>query len=82
MYFKVDSDIFLKYNSDNRTCEVISRNALQQLADKLTKELPQKPTDKELLEWARRNYPGLDNIDEGQKRLDEVNSELAELDKV
>lgn len=82
MFFKVDDDIYIKYDESTRSCEIISLKSLQELHEKLVSELPIKPTNKELIEWARLNYPGLDSIDDQQKRIDEVEGKIAELNKI
>lgn len=82
MFFKVDGDIFIKYDEATRSCEIISLKSLQELHEKLVSEMPIKPTNKELLDWARVNYPGLDSIDDQQKRIDEVQGKIAELNKI
>lgn len=82
MFFKVDGDIFIKYDEATRSCEIISLKSLQELHGKLVAEMPIKPTNKELLDWARVNYPGLDSIDDQQKRIDEVQGKIAELNKI
>jgi hypothetical protein len=56
--FKIDKDKFIAYEND--TAKVYSRvELLKQKEESLKRleEIPPKPTDKELLEWARTNYP-------------------------
>jgi hypothetical protein len=74
-YFKVDLDIYLKYDGINKTVSIISKKALQELIIKLVKELPVYPTDDQLLKWAKQNYPGLDSINDQKIRIKELKAE-------
>jgi len=59
-YFKVDEDKFIEYNEETKQAQVYSKSDLQkQLAfnqAQLT-QLGSPSTDKDLLAWAKENYP-------------------------
>jgi len=81
-YFKVDSDIYLSYDEASKTSSVISRTEIKELTDRLLKDMPEVPNDAELLEWANANYPGILNISNQNKRVDELQARLVELNKI
>lgn len=78
-YLQIDTNIFIKYDEEVKIAEVISKSELKDQIDNLKKNLPKVPNDKELLVWAKKNYPGLENIDEELKRIDLLEKELAQL---
>ena len=82
LYFKVNSNTYLKYDELNNASAIVLKKPLKELIDRLIKELPVTPTDEELLKWAKKNYPGLDSIEDQKKRIKELQAELEELNKI
>jgi hypothetical protein len=63
MIIKVDTKTFIEFNPDTKQAVVIDKPTIQaDLADaKLRLREVKLPTEKELLGWARQNYPYEDN---------------------
>ena len=73
-YIKLNSKNIIEYNVEEKTAKLLTiKNIKKEIAnaEARLKELPQEPTDKELLEWARENYPAMD-----------YSNERAELEKI
>jgi hypothetical protein len=63
MIIKLDKKKFIEYNEKTNEARVYEADVLgasKYAAEQRLKELPQEPTDQELLEWARVNYPRMD----------------------
>jgi hypothetical protein len=58
MYIKIDDNTWIFYEGETAT--VIKKDELQaelERAQQKLSEIPAEPTDAELLDWARINYP-------------------------
>lgn len=76
-YIKLSSDKFIQYDETNDTSRVIVKSELEsQLTEAKARlaEIPPASTDKELLEWAKANYPFMDYSNEKQS-LEQIISE-------
>lgn len=68
-YIKIDPKTVIGYDLATRTCKMF--NPTELLAEKTAAEtrlaqIPPKPDDKTLLEWAKTNYPTLNYETEKQ----------------
>jgi len=81
-YFKADADTFIKYDDVNASVFIVSKKALKERADKISDNAPKMPTDKELLDWARLNYPGIEGLSHEQEKLDRIKDEIKEIEKI
>lgn len=62
-YKIIDTDKFLEYDTKAMSAKIYSKAELTKEikeAETRLKEIPAEKTDKELLEWARLNYPEMD----------------------
>lgn len=61
-YIKVDNDKFIEYNEDNNSTRVIIKSEVERQLAGASKRLSEikKVDDKDLLAWARENYPAMD----------------------
>lgn len=81
-YINLERTVYALY--DERTQSVLKTVDTSQLEDEkshIEEQLtliPPPPTDEQLLEWARNNYPYPENREglEFQRRLDEINTTL------
>lgn len=76
-YFKIDTGKFIEFNEDTNSARILVKADLitekKALIDRI-KVNPQ-PTNTELLEWAKENYPYVDHSVE-EKELENINLTL------
>jgi hypothetical protein len=82
IYLQADKDVVIKYDEDLKTAEVVSKSALSDQIDQLSKDLPDDPSDEVLLAWAKENYPGLKELQSQRDRLDALKEETAQIGSV
>lgn len=62
-YIKLTNDKWVEVDEDNNTSRVVVKSELEnQIAVSTTRlaEIPPDPTDQELLDWAKINFPRMD----------------------
>lgn len=77
-YIKTNGDdTYIEYDKATRTSRVIVKceieKKVREAKERLT-QIPAEPTDRELLEWAREHYDGMDYSAE-KKNLEQIISE-------
>ena len=82
-YFTIDEKLgkYIEYSEENEATRVVIKSELEEQtaqAKARLVEIPQPPSDKELLEWAKANHPQMDYSVEKQN-LTEVVSTNAEI---
>lgn len=73
-YFKVDDDKFIEFNEENGRTTVISKAEIETsiaFSQQRLAEIPDEPSDEEMLVWARQNFPRVDYSTE-KRTLQEV----------
>ena len=78
-YIKVTDDVYVKVDTTRSKAEYLDRVALTRefkYQRRLLEELPEMPSEEELLEWARENHPY--NSDIGRSRA-VIEAKIAEL---
>lgn len=78
-YAQIDNDTYVCYDDVNRAVSLLSKKALQDHIDSLTKAIAQVPTDGALLAWAKKNYPGLSNVTDMGNDLQNAQNQMAAL---
>lgn len=82
IYFKVDADTFIRYDEIDKNVKIVSLKLLKEMAIEIAANIPIMPTNAVLLAWARINYPGITTVGDGQKKLDRINAEIVEINKI
>ena len=62
-YITIDKENFIEYDTKTKKANLLVKTELvKELADAEARlaEIPEGPTDEELLEWAKENYPDMD----------------------
>lgn len=78
LYFKINDDEFVEVNKETKYPRVFSKKAISErkaAVEARLASIPKAPSDKELLEWAKKNYPATDYSAE----VIALNSELADI---
>jgi hypothetical protein len=78
-YVKVDTDIWLKYDTVTTKAEVINKAELEKQQAFLTEQkeaLPTLPDDKTLLKWSKENYLNMVGVEVSRTAIE------AELEKI
>lgn len=62
-YFKIDAGKFIQFNETNNQAQIIVKDELQAQKNALQDRIRQhpRPSDAELLLWAKANYPYVDH---------------------
>lgn len=72
---KIDENLVCEYDPDTLRSKVYCtsqlENCIRASSERLT-EIPAEPSDAELLEWARKNYPRLDYSKEKQILTEQI----------
>lgn len=78
-YFRANHDGLIEYSSDNKstnTYSIANLNAEKGSMELALAAMPINPTDEQLLEWARINYPLSNHANEREileERLEKIN---------
>lgn len=77
-YFKIDPNKFIKYDESSNSVSIVLKSDIKAQRDAL-KNVPPVPSDAILLDWAKKNYPGIEQMGRDKEKIAELNQVLAEL---
>ncbi len=84
-YIKIDADTFVEYDKTTRESQLFSKSAIESeisLTQSQLDALPPKPSNAELLAWAKANFENADvrardtleeSVKQLQNKLDKIN---------